>query len=114
MGAHEAYNVSETDPVAAIMALTDGEGVDVLLEMSGAASALDQGFHALRDGGEAALLGLAPAAIGFDLNNHIIFKGATVYGIVGRRLWQTWYQMRGLLRSARGPGTHHHPSFCPG
>ena len=24
---------------------------------------------------------------------------ATVYGIVGRRLWQTWYQMRGLLRS---------------
>ncbi|MFZ1403791.1 MAG: L-threonine 3-dehydrogenase [Anaerolineae bacterium] len=99
MGAHEAYNVSETDPVAAIMALTDGEGVDVLLEMSGAASALDQGFHALRDGGEAALLGLAPAAIGFDLNNHIIFKGATVYGIVGRRLWQTWYQMRGLLRS---------------
>ena len=99
MGAHFAYNVAEVDIVRDIQEVTEGEGVDVLLEMSGAGSAIDQGFKVLRDGGEAALLGLAPAAIGFDLNSHIIFKGATVYGIVGRRLWTTWYQMRGLLRS---------------
>ncbi len=35
----------------------------------------------------------------FDLADHIIFKGASVHGIVGRRLWIDWYQMRGLLRS---------------
>jgi threonine 3-dehydrogenase len=97
MGATYTLNVAEVDVVDFIMQDTDGEGVDVLLEMSGAQSAIDQGFPALRDGGEAALLGLAPGTIGFDLNNHIIFKGATVYGIVGRKLWDTWYRMRGLL-----------------
>lgn len=99
MGATHALNVAEVDVVRYILDDTEGEGVDVLLEMSGAQSAIDQGFRALRDGGEAALLGLAPGTIGFDLNNHIIFKGATVYGIVGRRLWDTWYRMRGLLNS---------------
>ncbi len=47
----------------------------------------------------AALLGLTPGTIGFDINNAIIFKGATVRGIAGRRLWDTWYRMRGLLEA---------------
>ncbi len=99
MGATHALNVAEVNVVDVIKRDTDGEGVDVLLEMSGAQSAIDQGFRSLRDGGEAALLGLAPGTIGFDINNHIIFKGATVYGIVGRRLWDTWFRMRGLLNA---------------
>ena len=31
----------------------------------------------------------------------MIFKGATVHGINGRRMWQTWYQAQALLRSGR-------------
>lgn len=99
MGATHPLNVAEVDVVSYIRRDTEGEGVDVLLEMSGAQSAIDQGFRALRDGGSAALLGLAPGTIGFDINNAIIFKGATVYGIVGRELWGTWFRMRGLLNS---------------
>lgn len=99
MGVDHAYNVAESDVVAEILRETEGEGVDVLLELSGAASAIDQGFASLRYGGEAALLGLSPSPVPFDLNNHVIFKGATVYGIVGRKLWGTWYRMRGLLSS---------------
>ena len=99
MGATHALNVGEIKVVDFIRQDTDGEGVDVLLEMSGASTAFEQGFASLRDGGEAALLGLAPGVIGFDINNHIIFKGATVRGIVGRELWGTWFRMRGLLNS---------------
>jgi threonine 3-dehydrogenase len=99
LGATHALNVAEVDVVEAIREDTDGQGVDVLLEMSGAQSAIAQGFEALRDGGEAALLGLAPGTIGFDINSAIIFKGATVRGIVGRELWSTWYRMRGLLNA---------------
>lgn len=99
LGATHALNVAEVDVVDAIRQDTGGQGVDVLLEMSGAQSAIDQGFQSLRDGGEAALLGLAPGTIGFDINSAIIFKGATVYGIVGRELWGTWYRMRGLLNA---------------
>lgn len=98
-GADLTFNVGEVDVVAALLEVTCGEGVDVLLEMSGAPSAIDQGFAVLKYGGEAALLGLTPGPFTFDLNQHVVFKGATVRGIVGRRLWDTWYQTRGLLES---------------
>ncbi len=101
VGATLAINVSEGDAHRAILADTGGDGVDVLLEMSGAPQAIDLGFRLLAFGGKAALLGLAPSAIPFDINNHVIFKGATVYGIVGRKIWETWFRMRGLLNSGQ-------------
>lgn len=99
MGADLALHASDDDVRGAIQEETDGEGIDVLLEMSGAPSAIDQGFSLLKPGGEAALLGVAPSTFEFDWNEHIIFKGAKIYGVYGRRLWQTWYQARGLVRS---------------
>jgi threonine 3-dehydrogenase len=99
LGATMTIDPSRESLVDGVLAATDGEGVDVLLEMSGAASAADEGFRALKAGGAAALLGLFSKPVSFDLDDHVIFKGATVHGIVGRRLWDTWYQMRGLLRS---------------
>src|SRR6266542_2462939 len=42
MGASDPLDARE-DPVAAILRATDGEGVDVLLEMSGSAPAIEQG-----------------------------------------------------------------------
>ncbi len=99
MGVDLALNPARHDVVAELEAATEGEGVDVLCEMSGAPSAIRDGFAVLKRGGEAALLGITSAPIDFDLDNHVIFKGATVYGIVGRRLWEDWYQMRALLRA---------------
>jgi len=99
VGADLTLNPKTDNVVETIRDATRGEGMDVLLEMSGAPSAIRQGFEALKYGGKAALLGLPPAPFEFDLSNLIIFKGATVYGIIGRQLWQTWFQMRGLLRS---------------
>ena len=99
LGADLTINPTKQDVFSTVMDATDGEGVDVLLEMSGAPSAIDEGFRALKAGGEAALLGLTSADLSFNLDDHIIFKGASVYGIVGRKLWDTWYKMRGLLRS---------------
>ncbi|MBI4316583.1 MAG: L-threonine 3-dehydrogenase [Chloroflexi bacterium] len=98
-GADLALNPRRDDVVAMVRQATDGEGVDVLLEMSGAVTAIDQGFTLLKPGGEAALLGVSPGPFTFDWNHHIVFKGARVYGITGRRLWETWYQSRGLVRS---------------
>lgn len=78
-----------------------GEGVDVVLEMSGAGPAIDQSFRALRNGGTAALLGLPAKPVTFDFNENIIFKGCTVLGINGRRMFETWFQMEELLLSGR-------------
>lgn len=99
MGADLALHATEDEVIKLVMDATDGEGVDVLLEMSGAPSAIDQGFSLLKPGGEAALLGVAPGPFAYDWNHHLVFKAARVQGISGRRLWQTWYQSRGLIRS---------------
>jgi threonine 3-dehydrogenase len=98
-GATLTVNPARQDVVQAIRAATEGEGVDVLLEMSGAPAAIAQGFTLLKPGGEAALLGVAPGPVTFDYNLNVVFKGAKVYGITGRKLWETWYQARGLVRS---------------
>ena len=99
--ATRALNPHVEDVHGIVMAETHGEGVDVLLEMSGSKEAMEQGFALLKNGGAAALLGLPSRPLEFDWANHVIFKGATVRGIYGRRIWQTWYQMRELLASGR-------------
>jgi len=88
MGADGIFNDREVNIVDAVTEATEGEGVDVLLEMSGAPSAI-----------RAALLGLPGQAMEFDFDNLLIFKGIKVHGVIGRRLWETWFQARGLLRS---------------
>ena len=98
-GATAVFNPRETDVVWEIMEATQGQGVDVLLEMSGHPQALKQGFALLKNGGYAALLGIPARPVEFDLADAIIFKGATVQGISGRRMYQTWYQTRSLLDS---------------
>ena len=87
--------------VSEVRKATRGQGPQVLLEMSGHAEAIRMGFASLRNGGTAALLGIPSNEITFDLANDIIFKGATVLGINGRRMFETWYQMENLLLSDR-------------
>lgn len=77
---------------------TDGNGVDVALEMSGAAPALKQVFQMLTPGGRVSILGLYNDPVSIDVNNAITFKSATVYGITGRRMFHTWDQMHDLLK----------------
>jgi threonine 3-dehydrogenase len=102
LGAVEAYNaINDKGWVDDLRNQTRGDGVDVLLEMSGAPSAINDGFNALRPGGTAALLGIPSKPFAFDLTNHVVFKAATVLGINGRKMFETWYQMEALLLSGR-------------
>ena len=101
MGADVVLNPAEVDSVVRIKSETSGTGVDVLLEMSGNPSAIQQGFRALRAGGRASLLGIPTESVPLDLVNDVIFKGATVQGIYGRRMYATWVQMTALLKAGR-------------
>ncbi|MDQ3929273.1 MAG: zinc-binding dehydrogenase, partial [Chloroflexota bacterium] len=97
MGATIAINSAESDPVEIIKRETDGIGVDVLCEMSGNWRAIKQGFDALRNGGRVSMLGIPSRPIEIDLANDVVFKGATIYGISGRLIWETWYQTQALI-----------------
>ena len=97
MGAHVTIDAKKDDVVKAVLAETAGEGADVVCEMSGVPSALHQAFAAARMGGRVQLLGIPDGMVPMDLANEIIFKGITVYGVIGRKMYETWHQMRRFL-----------------
>ena len=101
MGAHETLNPAREDVVARVMELTAGEGADLVCEMSGHPDAVRQAFQAARLGGRVHLLGIPKDAVSVDLSNDVIFKGLTVYGVVGRKIFETWHQMRSFLGSGQ-------------
>src|SRR5512138_1822138 len=87
-----AFNVRTTDPAEvkkAIDALTDGVGIDVVLEMSGSSAAINFALEVVRMGGLLSLLGL-PAGESVTITDYaknLVFKGVTLYGIIGRRMY---------------------------
>lgn len=97
MGAHVTIDATRDDVVRSVLAETGGEGADVVCEMSGVPSALHQAFAAVRLGGRVQLLGIPNGQVPVDFANEIIFKGITVYGVIGRKMYETWNQMRRYL-----------------
>ncbi|MFQ6126838.1 MAG: L-threonine 3-dehydrogenase [Candidatus Heimdallarchaeota archaeon] len=98
MGADMTLSAREEgeNVVKTIIDATDGIGVDVVFEMSGAATALPQVFDMLTPGGRVGLLGIFSHPFTFDANK-MVFTAATIFGISGRRMWQTWYQVKAFL-----------------
>ena len=99
-----AFNVRTTEAAEvkkAIDAITEGVGVDIVLEMSGSSNAINFGLDIVRMGGTLSLLGL-PAGHSVTINDYtrnVIFNGVTMQGIIGRRMYSTWQRMLSLLRS---------------
>jgi threonine 3-dehydrogenase len=99
MGAHDAVFPKDADD--AVRRATNGLGVDVVLEMSGVPAAIHQALSLVRVGGRVQMLGIPARPIELDLAKEVIFKGITVYGVVGRRMYETWIQMTQFLRSGQ-------------
>jgi threonine 3-dehydrogenase len=99
MGANPTYSILKHKPVDEIIEATSGEGVDVVLEMTGATKAIDDGFKILKKGGTFTAFGIPSGKIQFDLSNNVIFKGSKIIGINGRLMFETWYQLANLLNN---------------
>jgi threonine 3-dehydrogenase len=116
MGAHVTLNPGTDDVVARVRELTDGDGVDLVCEMSGHPSGHAQALAATRLGGRVNLLGTPSRKTEVDFARDIIFKGLTLYGVTGRKMYQTWLQMRRFLRGGqldpRPVITHRFPLEC--
>ena len=100
-GADRTSLVTREDWVGAAREMTDGEGVDVVCEMSGQPTVIVEALRALRNAGRLSLLGLSSHDLSFDFSKLLIFKGITMQGILGRRMFETWHQMTSLLESGR-------------
>jgi threonine 3-dehydrogenase len=118
MGAHVVLNPGSEDVVARVRGLTHGDGVDLVCEMSGHPSGHAQAFAAARIGGRVNLLGTPNRTTEVDFARDIIFKGLTLYGVTGRKMYRTWHQMQRFLRAGqldpRPVITHRFPLECIG
>jgi threonine 3-dehydrogenase len=99
MGADLALDATDAETPERIGAATGGDGIDVVLEMSGAAPALEQALRLATRGGSVSLLGIFNGAVPVELSDHVIMKGLRVHGIYGRRMYDTWERTQALLRS---------------
>jgi threonine 3-dehydrogenase len=99
IGAHVLLNPTDEDVVERVSEVTKGQGADLVCEMSGHPMAVTQAFQAARLGGRVHLLGLPKGAVPINLSNDVIFKGLTIYGVIGRKMYETWHQMQQFLRS---------------
>jgi threonine 3-dehydrogenase len=101
MGAQITLNPTHDDVVARVRELTGGEGVDLVCEMSGHPSGHAQALAAARIGGRVNLLGTPSRTTEVDFAREVIFKGLTLYGVTGRKMYQTWHQMLRFLRAGQ-------------
>jgi len=101
MKADFVLNPAAEDVRTRIMDETGGVGADVVLEMAGHPDAIRIGFDVVRRGGRISLLGLTSKPVQLNFSEDIIFKGITIQGINGRRMYQTWYQMTALLKAGK-------------
>jgi len=104
MGAdHLLYaNRDDVDRISFIQDHTYGFGADIVLDMAGSPQALEEGFKMLRKGGRFTAFGVASVSpTPIDYNNGIVFKGAQVHGINGRKMYDTWFRVRNFLASGR-------------
>ena len=99
MGADLALDATAPDTIERIGQATGGDGVEVILEMSGAAPALDQALAIVTRGGRISLLGIFSEPVPMDLSDRVIQQGIRLYGIYGRRIYDTWERTQALLRS---------------
>ena len=103
MGADAVLNPAEPDADGDIgqwlVDVNEGFGVDIVLEMSGAPSAIDAAFEGVRNGGRVTLFGIPSSPVRIDVAESMIFKNLTVLALNGRRIFDTWYRTRWLLES---------------
>jgi len=86
LGATDAVDASEGDPVAAVRELTGGEGVDVAFEALGRPSTVAQAFKMARDGGTVVCVGIGAGAAAAEIEiTHLVRRGIRVIGSFGAR-----------------------------
>jgi threonine 3-dehydrogenase len=114
LGADGTVDVTKQDPEAYFRQVTHGEGVDVVLEMSGAPIAIQQAMRIARTGGRVSLMGIPAGKVELAVAEDMIFRGLDIKCIVGRRLYETWDTMSALLKTGKlhvEPAITHQLSF---
>ncbi len=84
-------NLNETSLEEGINKYTMGEGVDVIIEMSGSPKALESAIDVITPAGEINVLSVYPSEEISVKMNDLVFKNIKMQMVTGRKLFDTWY-----------------------
>lgn len=85
--------------VDAVLACTEGHGVDVAFEMAGYNSSVNNAINSVTQGGDAILFGIKSGDFTIENFSKMIVRGVALHSVIGRRIWDTWEVTRRLLES---------------
>jgi threonine 3-dehydrogenase len=101
MGADMTLSPGRDNVVKTVLELTGQYGADVIIDASGSVDAIGQSFKYLRKGGRIALIGLPDKPLELEIGKEVVFKEATIIGIHGRKMFETWIRMENLLAAGK-------------
>jgi threonine 3-dehydrogenase len=90
---------SDPELIARVHELTDGVGVDVVLEMAGFNSAMNNALKMARRGGHVVLFGVKNGDAHVEDYHRVIMNGLQLHGVVGRQIFGTWEMTSALLEN---------------
>lgn len=112
-GATHTINSAKEDAVALIREYTGGRGVDIAVEALGRPSTFAQGVLAVRDGGRAVMVGIAPTGVTAEIDiARIVRRNIKIVGSYGAKARQDLPALirlaeMGLLDIASAVSQHH-------
>jgi succinate semialdehyde reductase (NADPH) len=87
LGATHGVNAAQGNPVAEVLAITEGRGVDVAIEALGRPETVVNAFMMTRDGGRVVVVGIAPGTTtaGIEITR-LVRRGIQLMGSYGSRV----------------------------
>ncbi|MCF0137641.1 MAG: zinc-binding dehydrogenase [Oscillospiraceae bacterium] len=98
LGADFVVNRKTQNLVEEVMKLTDGVGVDVVIEVTGVESSIHECLKCVHGGGRFVGVGLPTKPVTFDLTEEILYREIEFTGVSGRRIWGTWDNFAKVMR----------------
>ena len=99
LGATHAIDLDRTDLAAAVRAIGDGLGADLVVDASGTSAALETALEIARPGGQVTKVGWGPQPLGFSLDP-LVRKALTLQGSFSHT-FENWEQVVRLLAAGQ-------------
>ncbi len=101
MGTDIVLDSKKVNLVDEVNKITRGLGADIVVELTGNKTVVNEATRTLRRGGDIVLVGLYSGSVEWDLVNNVIYKEANVYGVTGRIMWDSWWTAQSILLSGK-------------
>jgi len=71
------------------------------MEIAGTPEAIQAAIRSVKMGGHVVVLGIPNKEVPIDFAADVVFRSVSIHGITGRRIWDSWFRIKGLFASGQ-------------